>query len=116
MKTVGRERMRPHLMRHTVTIKLPSTTLDSRGQITGSDTTVASSVWCSIEPLRGTELETARKVYADATLRVRLYADSAYTLTTKHYLVFGSRNLNIGYIANFQEIGLGLELICGESR
>ena len=116
MKYPTKQRMIPAAMRHTVTIMLPSTTLDSRGQHTGSASTVASSVRCSIEPLSGNDLDIARKVYANASMRVRMYVDSSYTITTKHYFVFGSRNLEIGYKNDFQETGFGLELICGEAR
>jgi len=101
--------------RHVVTIKRPVTSVGTRGQLTGTDTTVASSVPCSIEPLQGRELEYARQMVADATQRVRFYDDSAWALTTKDYLEFGSRRLNIGYIKRDEEVQLEVELLCAEA-
>lgn len=75
------------IKRHAVTILRPSTTVDSRGQLSGSATTVVSDVPCSIEQLSGRELELARQRMANATLRVRMFSDPAWRLTTGDYLV-----------------------------
>lgn len=104
-----------NVKRHAVDIKSKTTTLGPRGQLQGSDTTVASSVPCSIEPLQGRELELARQIVADASFRVTMYGDPDWSLTTKHWLEFGSRRLNIGYIRTPDEIDLEYELLCGEA-
>ena len=107
---------RPH-KRHAVTIRRPVTVLGTRGQL-DTDTQpliVAKDVPCSIENLNGRELEYARQIVADATKRVRLFDDPAWSLTSKDYLEFGSRRLNIGYVDHPDEIELEAVLLCAEA-
>lgn len=105
-----------HKFRHTVDIKRPSTTLGSRGQVTGSPSTVASAVPCSIETLSGDELMQAQKQFSRATYRVEMYGDPAWALTTNDYLLFGSRSLFIGRIDDEQQNDKRLVMICGEEK
>lgn len=102
--------------RQLVTIKRPATSLDSRGQETGGDTTVAEDVFCSIEELSGRELELARQVHGSATHRVRCYLDPGWSVTSGDYLVeAGSdRRLHIGFIQNPEFTGRESVLTCGE--
>jgi head-tail adaptor len=101
--------------RHVVTVLLPSTTLDARGQITGAPTTVIEEVPCSIEQLAGLELIRAQKIFAEATHRVRMFADPDSPLTSQHYLLFGARQLNIGAVIDADNIGVEIELLCKEA-
>lgn len=101
--------------RHIVQIKLPAAATGSRGQRSGADTLVMNNVWASIEPLAGTELELARQKYAAVTHRVCLFGDPNNPLTTKHYILFGSRKLQIGFTGNGEETGYEYQLLCGET-
>lgn len=101
--------------RHLVQIKLPAAAGGDRGQRSGSDALVMDAVLCSIEPLSGTELELARQKYASVTHRVCLFGDPSVPLTTRHYLLFGSRKLQIGYLGNAEETGYEYQLLCGET-
>jgi len=106
--------MRAGKLRHRVDIQLPSTTQGTRGQRTGSSTTKAESIPCSIETLTGRELELARQVVSNATVRVTMRYPGI-TLTTKHFLMFGDRQLNIGHINDVDQIGREFILTCGEA-
>src|SRR3990167_1441101 len=92
------------LKRHAVTIKRPSTALGTRGQRDGDPIIVAADVPCSIEPLSGRELELARHQVADATQLVTFFDDPSWNLSTRDYLEFGSRVLNIGHISHAEEV------------
>lgn len=100
--------------RHVVTIKLPPTGLDSRGRTTGTPSIVLADVPCSIEQLSGLELIRAQKIYAEATHRVQLFADPTHPLTSKHFLVWGSRILHVGAVIDADNIGVEVELVCKE--
>ena len=100
--------------RHQVDIYEPATTLDNRGQVTGSDTRVMRDVPASITQVSGLELIRARKLMADATHTVEINADPAITITPRHYLLFGTRQLNIGATVDEENTGVELTLICQE--
>jgi SPP1 family predicted phage head-tail adaptor len=104
----------PGQMRHQVSIYLPSTSVDAYGRRTGSDTAVLADVPASVEQLTALELIRARQVYAEATHRVRctLYPD--HGITSKHYLKFGTRKLNVGAVVDAENVGVEIELLCKE--
>lgn len=104
------------LLRHQVTISRPSTSVGDRGERTGAATTVASSVPCSIETLAGRELEQARQLYATATVRVAMYVASSWAVAPGDYLTFGSRTLYIGHVNDVDQLGVLVELLCGEEK
>lgn len=110
--------MRQPLKRHEVNIMRSATTLDSRGQASGSPVTVVSSVPCSIEQLNGRELERARQLMADASLRVRFFYDASWSLTTKDWLerTTDSSKIHIGHIQDPDETDLEVTLTCAEER
>ena len=101
-------------MKHQVTIKRPTSTLDERGQLQGQPTILLKEVWCAIKPINGREIERARALYPEATLQVELHGDPAKRLRPKDYLEFGSRRLEIGHINDEMQNGEDLTLICGE--
>lgn len=101
---------------HYVTIKRPSTTLGTKGQRSGSDSTLLENVPCSIETLSGRELELARQTVADATHRVIMWADPSNPLLTSDYLVLGTRTLRIGHFDDVDQQGLEYMLLCVEER
>jgi len=100
--------------RHQVTIKRPATGLDDRGQNTGSLSTVLANVPCEIEQLSGLELIRAKKVFADATYRVRLWGDPSTPIETTDFLVWGSRTLHIGAVIDPDQTGVDITLLCKE--
>ena len=106
-------------LRHRVTIVLPPdpnvlANLDERGQVKGSNLTVASSVPAEIVTLSGMELMQAHNLFAMATLRVTVRRDSKYELTTKHRFLFNGRTINIGYVNNAWQQDHWLVCLCME--
>lgn len=106
--------LRSGTLRHRATFKRPSSTLDTRGGRSGDDVTLMADVPCSIEPLGGRELEQARQTVAEASHRVRLYADPERPLSALDYLEFGRRVLWIRYVKDMGERGFAYELLCEE--
>ena len=106
--------------RHLVDVyRLPKTTsVTNRGQRLDAAAMVANGVPCSIEPLSGRELETARQQYAAAAYRIRMHGESSWGITASDYLVRdpeGTR-IDIGFVNNpelthFEYILLGSEEI-----
>lgn len=84
-------------MRHRVSVIAPPSgaSLDSRGQLSGSNTTLASSVPCLVEQVGGSEGNMARQMFASATHSVTMYVDSQVEITERCWLAWGSRRLNI---------------------
>lgn len=105
---------------HIGDIKRPATGVDSRGQVTGVDTTVASSVPFALRPLRGREREIARQEFASASVMVTMHTDPTWALTSEDKIVRTSgpnsgRELNIGYVFDEELDGRDTKIICGEA-
>lgn len=94
-----------------------ASTVASRGQREGTATEVIADVPCSIETLSGRELETARQLYAEAALRVRMIGDSSWNLSPADYLVRdpeGTR-IDIGHVSDPEKTGdYEYTLLCAE--
>lgn len=108
------------LKRHAVDIMRPpaiaDNAYDARGQLSGNPKVVAKDVPCSIEKLSGRELELARQNMAQATMRIRVFGDPAWNLTTGDYLLrtSDSSRIDIGYIKDPDETDLEYTLTCAE--
>jgi len=104
-------------MRHQVTIKRPSTSVDSRGQRTGDPSTVIANWPCEIKQLSGLELIRAKKLFTDATYEVRGYDDPGAPIAATDYIEFGSRTLHIGEVVDLtDETGVEIALLCKEEK
>ena len=108
------------LKRHSVDIMRPpaiaDAAYDARGQLSGSAKVVAKDVPCSIDQLQGRELELARQNMAQASLRIRLFGDPEWNLTTGDYLLreSDSTRIDIGHIRDPNETDLEYTLTCSE--
>lgn len=104
-------------LRHRVSIIAPpdGSSLDSRGQITGGNTTLATGVPALVEEVTPSEPTMAHQVYATASHRVTIYRDSQLALNEKCWLTFGSQRLNIVGIIK-DGIDVWLFLACQEAR
>ncbi len=107
--------LRAGRLRHYVNVMTPATGTGTRGQRSGSDVQLLGSVPAEVVTLSGRELESARQKYAEASIRVRLYADPSNPITTDNYLQFGARRLQIGYVNDVDQVGVELELLCSEA-
>lgn len=100
--------------RHVVSIMRPSTTLDPRGQVTGPDTQVAGSVYASVEYLNGRELEIARQIEPDVSMRIRFFVSESWALKTSDFLLYRGSRVGIGYISYKEDIRLEATCLCQE--
>ena len=107
-------KIQPGRVRHQIDVYLPSTGLDVYGRRSGTDTVIYAAVPAAIEQLTALELIRARQIYPEATHRVHLTLYPSHGLTAKHYLLFGSRRLNIGAVIDTENIGVEIELLCRE--
>ena len=107
--------LRARELRHQISIvtRPNGSSLDSRGQLSGSDTTSATSVPARVEQLRGNELFAARQQYATASHSVTFYRDSQVTVTPKSEITFEGRTLDILSVTPDMKNHI-LECICGE--
>jgi len=105
--------MRAGLLRHRIAVQDYTVTVDtSYGDVTQAHATT-TTVWGSIEPLTGNEMEAARQIHAEATHRVVIRHT---TLTPTSRLLFGTRVFEILDIANPAERNERLELTCKELK
>jgi len=104
--------------RHSVDAYRPpaNSSLTDRGQLSGSDTLLASGIPCLVEQLQSNELIAARQQYPSATHRVTTYADSQLALNEKCYLKLGTRQLDIAGIIDPQGDGRFWTIVCGEKK
>jgi len=102
--------------RHFVDIKRPATTLDANGlKEKDSDPGTLIESWpCTIEGLSGLEQIRARKMFAEATHRVKGYQDPVKPILVTDYVLFGTRKLYIGHISDPDEKGFEYELLVAE--
>ena len=104
--------MRAGQLRHQLAVQSVSAlTNDSFGQPVETWAT-SSTVWGSVEPLRGREYFAAHQVHADATHAVRIRYLSG--LTREMRFLFGSRQLEILEVRNVDERGIYQDCICRE--
>jgi head-tail adaptor len=101
--------------RYQVDVCLPAAgALDSLGQRKGSPTTLYASVPAAIEQLTGLELVRAQRICASASYRVTITACQNHGITSRHYLLWGTRRLHVGAVIDTDGTGLELQLLCGE--
>lgn len=104
-------------LKHRVTIIRPPRPdeTDESGQPIDEWQPVAT-VWAAIEPLRGRELESARKVVAEVTTRIRIrYRDGVdRTMRVKHKT--SDTEFDILYIIHPEFAKKELQLLCKEHQ
>jgi len=108
--------VQPGTVRYQVDLYLPTTELDARGRrkTDAEDTLVLTALPASIEQLADLELIRARKQWEEATHRVRVTLWPGHAVTTRHYLLFGTRRLHIGAVVDAAQTGIDIELLCRE--
>lgn len=109
----------PGAKRHQVNVMLPPRAdqtggLDRHGQRRGTPTTVLANVPAAIEQLQGLELVRAQRIYAEASYRVTLTLYPGHGLTSRHYLLWGTRTLHVGAVLDEDGTSQDVVLLCGE--
>ena len=100
-------------LRHLVTLQTRLTTAGNRGQRSSSYSNV-KTVHCGIESLSGSELDKARELVEQASVKIVLRYDPTQAITIEDRIVFGTVIFNIGHIANPDQANKWLVLICEE--
>jgi len=99
-------------LRHYITLStLSTTTRDEFGGFTEVFAT-AASVWGSIEPMSGRELESAQQVHGEATTKVTMRYTTHAAITSR--IDYGSHTYEIVDIQNPEERNIELVCICKE--
>jgi SPP1 family predicted phage head-tail adaptor len=107
--------VRAGTLRHKVTIQqLTTTGTDGDGQPIESWSDL-TTVWASIEPLRGREFFEARAQLSEETVRFRMRYQSTIS-NTRHRLVFGSETYRIESVIEPQRRNEMLEIIATRYR
>jgi SPP1 family predicted phage head-tail adaptor len=85
---------------------------DDFGEAVPSYSTYAT-VWASVEPLQGRELEHAQQINAEVSHRVTIRYNG--NVTAEHRVVYGERILEIEAVINPEERNEMLVLMCKEA-
>lgn len=101
-------------LRHYVDVKTEGTvTIGTRGQEEVTYVTRYEKVPARIRDLTGREAEIAKQYVATATTEIVMrYHD----LEHKDFILFNTRQFNIGHIDNIDNRNLWVKLICTEQR
>jgi SPP1 family predicted phage head-tail adaptor len=87
---------------------------DERGQPVYVWSDVARKVPCEIRSLRGSEVEIAQQLVAEASHMVKMRASQRVDTTMK--IVFRGRDLFIGHIDDVENVGRFMYLVCAEKK
>jgi SPP1 family predicted phage head-tail adaptor len=99
--------MRAGLLRHRVAIQNPSMSVDNFGGRSASFST-AETVFASIDPVRGTELQNADQTKARITHKITMRFTSNVSATSR--LVHDSRTFEVVEFLNRREIDQMIEI------
>jgi len=94
-----------------VQLQEPAETQNSTGEEIQSYSTY-TTVWASIEPLQGRELEHAQQISAEVSHRVKIRYNA--NVAAKDRVIYGSRTLEIEAVLNPEERNEELILMCKE--
>ncbi len=98
-------------LRHRVELHSATAEQDTYGESIDTYASYAT-VWASVEPLQGRELEHAQQISAETNHKVIIRYNSS--VASEHRVIFGSRTLEITAIINPQERNEYQILMCKE--
>ena len=103
--------MRAGSLRHLITVQTPTDTVDATGATKQTYGTLITA-WAMIRPIRAKEYIAAGQVFTEMShlITMRYYPG----VTTKCRVQFGTRYFDIMSVANTEERGETLSLICRE--
>lgn len=105
-------------MRHRCDVLEPipqSSASTARGQRTGAEKLIRVSVACSIEKLTARETELANQLEIQRAVIVCMPGDPSKPMTERQFLRIGTRRLEVAQVADLDQDGRRLELLCGET-
>lgn len=100
-------------LKQKVIFKSPSSSVDSYGQETGAETTVATRR-AEVRQMSGRELAAASQLYASASWKVVCRYESALMDSVTWTITYGSKVFEIGNVNNVNQQNRTIEFICSE--
>ena len=109
--------MRAGMLRHQVEVWDIDESRYSSGTYAETPVEAPQKIWAAIEPVSGDEPFIAQQVTAETTHKVTVRYDTITEgiVPRTHYLMFGTRKLNILAARNIRERGVELLLLCREA-
>ena len=105
--------MRPGELRHWVELQENTPTTDTRGHDVPVWATV-NWLWVNLMPLAGRELEQARQIVSEVTIKVTARYDANNVVTNEKRFKHGSRLFPIRNVLDVDERNVWLECLCVE--
>jgi SPP1 family predicted phage head-tail adaptor len=102
-------------LRHKIIIQSPSSSVDSRGQISGTWSDSATR-FAQVRKMSGTEATASHQLYASATWKIVIRWESDLVISTDYRIKYGSLVLMIGSISNVKERNREYEILCSEVK
>ena len=100
-------------LKQKVVFKSPSSSVDSYGQETGAETTVATRR-AEVRQMSGRELAAASQLYSDASWKVTCRYESSLMDSLTWTITFGSKVFEIGSTNNVNQQNRTIEFLCSE--
>lgn len=103
--------MRAGLLRHRITIQQKSATRTASGaeSVTWAE---YDTLWASVEPLAGRELELAKQIHDEVNHRIWIRYRSG--VIPEMRVLYGSRKFDILSVVNTAERDIRMQLMCRE--
>lgn len=105
--------MRAGNLKHKVTIQSIGTTTNSFGEIEQGDFQTFKIVWCSINPIRGSEKFLSNTDFAKTTHKIRIRYLAEVNASMR--ILWGSRVFNFIDVRNAMESDKELEILAEEA-
>lgn len=98
-------------LRHRIALQSASEDRQGNGEVLLTYSTFAT-VWASVRPMQGNELESAQQISAIVTHKIRIrYND---TIAPRNRILFDSRTFEVVSILNYQERNIYQDILCKE--
>lgn len=96
-------------MIHQIALQSPSEEKQGNGSVKLTYSTF-DTVWASVRPMQGSELESAQQISAVVTYKIRIWYNSVIKPIDR--ILFESRTFEIESILDFQERHIYQDLLC----
>jgi len=103
--------MRAGLLRHRITVQQKSVSRTSSGAESVSWAEY-DELWASVEPLSGRELELAKQIHDEISVRIWIRYRSG--VVPEMRVLFGSRTFDVLSVLNTAERDIKMQLMCRE--
>ncbi len=99
-------------LRKRIELRHISRDQDSYGEPITTWPSAFATVWGSVRPIQGSELENAQQISAEVTHKIRIRHNAALIPTDR--IVYATREFDVVHILNFQERGIFDDILCKE--